>query len=93
MERLNRQGEGVVPRITALLIIVALAAVATLWSLSPTGSSGETPFAVFLAVDLLSFAMLSYIYRGSKSGEGVNRLPLIVGCAFISALLFLGFLA
>lgn len=80
-------------RIVALLIIASLASVATLWTINPTGSTEETTFAVYLAVNLVSFAMISYVYRSSKSGDGISRFPLIAGCAFISVLLFLGFLA
>ena len=90
---MTEPGEDIGLRIVALLIIASVASVATLWTLNPTGSTNETTFAVYLAVSLLSFAMISYIYRSSKSGDGIGRLPLVAGCAFISALLFLGFLA
>jgi len=80
-------------RIVALLIIAALASVGTLWTIDPTGSASESTFAVFLAVDLLCFAMISYVYRGTKSEDGIGWLPLLAGCVFISVLLFVGFLA
>jgi len=85
--------EGMSTRIVALLIIAALASVGTLWTINPTGSASESIFAVFLAVDLLSFAMISYIYRGSKGEDGIGRLPILAGCVLISILLFVGFLA
>ena len=93
MERLTEPRDELSLRIVALLIIASLASVATLWTLNPTGSTSETTFAVYLAVNLVSFAMISYVYRSTKSGDGIGRLPLIAGCAFISVLLFLGFLA
>jgi surface polysaccharide O-acyltransferase-like enzyme len=93
MEGLTGPRDEMSLRIVLLLVIVALASVITLWTLNPTGSTSESTFAIYLAVDLVSFAMISYVYRGSKSGDGIGRLPLIAGCAFISVLLFLGFLA
>jgi hypothetical protein len=80
-------------RIIALLIIVALASVVTLWTINVTGSASESTFAIFLAVDLLSFAMISYLYRVEKNGDEIRRLPLVAGCVFISVLLLLGFVA
>lgn len=78
--------------IVALLIVVALAAVAVLWTLNPTSSFSQSIFAVYLAVDLVSFAMISYVYRESKSGDRIGRVPVLAGCAFILALVFAGFL-
>ena len=90
---MTEPSEGVSLRVVALLVIVALASVATLWSLDPTSPASQSTFATFLAVDLVAFAMISYIYRGSKGGEKLGRWPLLAGCVFITALLFIGFLA
>ena len=79
-------------RVVALLVIVSLASVATLWTLAPTSSRSQSIFAVYLAVDLVSFAMISYVYRESKSGDEIGRIPLLAGSAFIVALVFVGFM-
>ena len=70
-------------RIVALLIIVSLASVVTLWTLNPTSSTSQSTFAIYLAVDLVSFAMISYIYRESKSGDEIGRVPLLASSALL----------
>jgi surface polysaccharide O-acyltransferase-like enzyme len=92
LERLSRNlsgGTGL--RIVALLLLVALASVVTLWTANPTGSSSQSIFGIYLAVDLVSFAMISYIYRATKSGDGVNRAPIVAGCLLILILVSAGF--
>lgn len=77
-------------RIFALLLLLGIVAVAFLWTLNSVGSGDETTFAIYLSVDLVIFAMASYIYRVSKWKEGVGRLPLIGGCAMLLILLLVG---
>ncbi len=54
-----------------VVFLVALQAVTTsvLWLLNPLTQAGTDTFALYLSVDLLAFAMISYIYR-SKKGPG-----------------------
>jgi len=80
-------------RIMALLLIVAAVSVFTLWTLSPTATTSQSVFGIYLAVDLACFAMISYIYRGAKTGDGVGRAPLIAGCLFVLLLVAAGFAA
>lgn len=79
-------------RIVALLLLFELASVFFLWTFNPVGPLAEPAFALLLATDLISFAMISYIYRVLKMYNRFGRLPLLAGCVFISALLFLGFM-
>ena len=80
-------------RIFALLILVGLLSVVFLWSLNPVGSQDETTFAVYLSIDLVVFAMASYIFRVSKWKEGVGRLPLAAGCLALLILFYVGLTA
>ena len=78
-------------RIVALLLLLELLSVYFLWELNPIGPGAEDAFAVYLAADLVSFAMISYIYRGLKTDDRFGRAPLIAGCCFVVILLLLGF--
>ena len=46
-------------RIVALLILIASLSVFILWTVNPVGSGSETTFAVYLAIDLIAFALIS----------------------------------
>jgi predicted membrane channel-forming protein YqfA (hemolysin III family) len=75
-------------RIVGLLIIVMAVSVYFLWELNPVNQAGEAVFAIFLAVDLVSFMMISYIYRTYKYGEQFNRALLIGACCMIIILVY-----
>ena len=77
-------------RIFVLLLLFGLLSVVFLWTLNPVGTHSQTVFAVYLAVDLVVFAMVSYIFRVSKWKEEVRRTPLIVGCLALLILLCIG---
>jgi hypothetical protein len=70
-------------KIVGLLILVELVSAYFLWTLSPVNQAGEGVFAIFLAIDLVSLAMMSYIYRTNKSGQQLNRGVLIAACCMI----------
>lgn len=72
----------------ALLIIVEAVTFYFLWTLNPTNAGGEAVFAILLAVDLVSLAMISYVYRKYKSGDPFSRKLLIVGCCMILVLVY-----
>ena len=73
--------------IVALLLVVALVSVFTLWTLNPTGSSDQSIFGIYLAVDLVSFAMISHIFRIDKWKGNIRGSALLIGCLFLAALL------
>ena len=73
-----------------VLLLLCLQAVATifLWSLDALNQVSEGTFALFLAIDLLGFAMISYVYRSEKNSNHPSRNWLLVGCGMILILLF-----
>jgi hypothetical protein len=78
-------------RIVALLLLVASLSVFVLWTINPVGSGNETTFAIYLAIDLIAFALVSYIRRRITDDGKIGRVPLIAGCCFILLLVFVGF--
>ena len=77
-------------RIFVLLLLFGLLSVLFLWTLNPVSSQSQTTFAIYLSIDLVVFAMVSYIFRVSKWGEEVRRLPLVSGCVVLLILLYMG---
>ena len=78
-------------RIVALLLMVMAISVVLLWTLDPLTSQGQDAFAIYLAVDFVAFAMMSYIYRTLSSDEAISKVLIVAGCAFIAVLFFLSF--
>jgi hypothetical protein len=78
-------------RIVALLLVLEVLSVYFLWVLNPVGPGAEDTFALYLAADLVSFAMISYVYRALKENGRFGRVPLVAGCCFVVVLLLLGF--
>jgi hypothetical protein len=77
-------------RIVSLLLLVAAVSVFVLWSVNPLGSGSESTFALFLAVDMVCVAMISYVERAVSREGRIARAPLIAGCIFILFLVFTG---
>jgi hypothetical protein len=77
-------------RIVALLLIVACLSVFVLWTANPVGSGSEATFALFLAVDLIAVAMISYVQRSVTGGDRIGRVPMIAGCCFVLILVLAG---
>ena len=77
-------------RIVSLLLLVAAISVFILWSVNPVGSGSESTFALFLAVDLVSVAMISYVERSVNREGRMARAPLIAGCFMILFLVLTG---
>ncbi|MDG6905052.1 MAG: hypothetical protein JRN20_04625 [Nitrososphaerota archaeon] len=75
-------------RMIGLLLIAEAVVAYFLWTLNPTDQAGETVFGLFLAVDLVSLSMMSYIYRTYKRGDGPHRGPLLVACCMILILVY-----
>ena len=85
------QTERIAVRIVGLLVVVGFAASVVLWTIDTSLSSGESLFAVYLSIDLISFVMISYIYRVTKTGDNIGRIPLLAGCVLLLLLLAAGF--
>jgi hypothetical protein len=77
-------------RIVSLLLIVAAISVYVLWSVNPVGSGSESTFALYLAVDLVSVAMISYVERAVAREGRLGKAPLVAGCCFILFLVAAG---
>jgi hypothetical protein len=78
-------------RIVALLLLIAAASFVVLWTVNPVGSGSETTFALFVAIDLTSVAMISYVQRSISFDDRFGRAPLLAGCFFILFLILAGF--
>jgi hypothetical protein len=60
----------------------------TLIALSFETSVNQNTFALLLTIDLIAFAMMSYMYRTEKIQALPNRIWLIIGSAIIAAAFF-----
>ena len=76
-----------VGRLVLLLLALQVTATVALWSLSPTGPTSQAIFAALLAVDLLAFAMVSYLYRMGRAARGFDRRWVLAGCGMFALLL------
>lgn len=70
-------------RIVAFLLLIAVLSVFVLWTVNPVGSGSETTFALYLAVDLIAVALISYVRRSVITDGKIGRLPIVAGCCFI----------
>jgi hypothetical protein len=72
---------------TLLLLLQAISTL-FLWTLDATSRASETRFAVFLAVDLLSFAMIVYMFLSQRWGEFLSKAWMLVASLGLAVLLF-----
>ena len=82
-------GKTMIPVRQVVILLLLLQAISSifLWTLSAVGSVSEGRFAVFLAIDLLSFAMVAYIYTHHKWGEVASRGWILAGSIGLMVLL------
>ena len=78
--------------IVSLLLCVQVISTLFLWTLDATDLVSEAKFAIFLAIDLLCFALVAYVYRKSKWGQVISRAWMLVGSCGLVVLLFSGLL-
>jgi hypothetical protein len=78
-------------RIVALLLLFEILSVYFLWVANPVGPGAERAFALYLASDLISFAMISYVYRLLRTENRFGRVPMIAGCFVVIVLMLAGF--
>jgi surface polysaccharide O-acyltransferase-like enzyme len=57
-----------VERVAVPLLLIQATSVVFLWSLDTLGQVSQTIFTLFLAADLLSFALMAHVYRTNKAG-------------------------
>jgi len=77
-------------KIAALLLLVAALSVFVLWTVNPVGSGSEATYAMYLAVDLVAVAMISYVQRAVSREGRMSRVPLVAGCLFMIFLVVVG---
>jgi hypothetical protein len=77
-------------KIVVLLLMLQAVSTFFLWTLEAVGTVSEGKFAVFLAVDLLSFAMIAYAYTHEKWSESISRWWILAGSLGLMILLFAG---
>jgi hypothetical protein len=76
-----------VRRVVALFLLLQLVSTGYLWTVNAIGTVSEARFAVFLAVNLLSFSIVAYIYTHDKWGEAIARGWVLVGALGLVLLL------
>ena len=74
-------------RIVGLLLLLQLISMVYLWSITILNLLTAARFAVFLAVDLLSFSMIAYVYTHDRWQEGVSRAWILLGSFGLTVLL------
>jgi hypothetical protein len=75
-------------RIIVLLLILQADVTGFLVALSFATSVDQNTFALLLTIDLIAFAMMTYIYRTERIQALPNRIWLIVGSALIVVVFF-----
>ena len=75
-------------RVVALLLVLQVISTVYLWIGNAVGIVSDARFAVFLAVNLLSFSIVAYVYTRDKWGEVITRGWIIAG-SLAMILLFL----
>ena len=75
-------------RIIILLLILQADVTGFLIALSFATNVNQNTFALLLTIDLIAFAMTTYIYRTERTQALPNRVWLIVGSAIITVVFF-----
>ncbi len=75
-------------RMISLLLVLQVFSTGFLWTLDALNQVSEGIFALFVAVDLLAFAMVSYIYRAEKLRASPSRSWVLVGCILLIVIVF-----
>jgi RsiW-degrading membrane proteinase PrsW (M82 family) len=75
-------------RVVLLLLILQADVTGFLIALSFASNPSQDTFALLLTVDLIAFAMMTYIYRTDKLSLLPNRVWIIIGSAVIVAAFF-----
>ena len=76
----------------SLFLCLQVISTIVLWSLSSTDAASQAKFTIFLAVDLLCFAMVAYSYRKLTWGLMISPAWILVGSFGLVVLLFSGIL-
>lgn len=74
-------------QVLTLLLVLQIVSAVYLWAVTLTGTLSAGEFAIFLAIDLLPFTMVAYVYTHEKWGEAVNRGWILIGAIGLIILL------
>jgi hypothetical protein len=88
MDKIQLDTQTLFTSMIAILIIFQVVSVIFLWSISTVGLTAERLFALFLGADVLSFAMVSYLYRRLKLNESPSFIWLVSGSVMLVILMF-----
>jgi hypothetical protein len=75
-------------RVVVLLLLLQVVTIVFLWTLDALNQVSEGTFALFLAADMIGFAMISYLYRHEKEMEMPSKAWLVVGGVLIVIFMF-----
>ena len=88
-----RSDWGSTKMLVLLLLAVQAVAVVLAWLLNPLGPKSEAEYALLLAVDLVAFALISYVGRLGGAGKGPRGGYVLAGSAVVLFFMFLVLLA
>jgi hypothetical protein len=77
-------------RLAVPLLIVQTTSVVFLWSLDTLNQVSQTIFTLFLAADLLAFALVAHVYMTSKNDSTARGTTLVVWGLAVMALFVAG---
>lgn len=69
------------------LVALQLTSVVVLWLLDPLTQSATDTFALYLSLDLVAFAIMSYIYRSRRASKAPSPAWMAVGYLALVVLL------
>ena len=74
-----------------VLLLLAVQAIAVIfaWLLNPLGQKSEAEYALLLAVDLVAFAVMSYVGRLGAAGMNPREGYVVAGSAVVLFFMFL----
>jgi len=88
---LTESEERAAVRIAGLLVVLGFVSSYVLWTLDTAYASGESLFALYLSIDLISFAMIAYVYRVTTDRGNFSRTWMIAGFCLMFVLMSVGF--
>ena len=83
----SRSGKLLITIQIVALIVLQVAATIFLWTLNAVTTTSTQLFALFLSADLMSFAIISFVYREYKQNNKLRLGWVIAGYAALAVLL------
>jgi hypothetical protein len=73
--------------VVTLLLLLQVVSVGYLWAVTLTTTLSAAGFSIFLAIDLLSFTIVAYVYTHERWEEAVGRVWILAGAIGLIILL------